>query len=445
MNHQASITDKLKAGIEAARAGRNREAQSYLTEVLKLEPENIPALFWLAFVLPDAQASIRLLERVLVLDPDNKRAQAGIQWAKSRLQNEATPAPATPQPAETSTPKAIESASSSSEHSPETDSARAKELDLANVSGAALREKLLSSEAAQEAKKGPLAHRARRTFDPLTILLVIVGLIGLLGVGLAISAVNPADTLADWWPSGGEADASRSALTFVKTVKPGDTAETTPQQRRLASEADTIIMQIPELMGIEAVELDPLTITEVSAQSGSPELPVEEITNIAADPTSLIGPDFSTFGPQPVDNLLLAHQPAYPGEKWVEVNVTTQQITAWEGNVPVFTFTGSTGLPYTPTVLGEFNIYWKLESTLMAGPNYYLPDVPYTMYFYGGYALHGAYWHNNFGQPMSHGCVNLSIADSQTLFEWADPVIPPGQTQVVATAENPGTLVVVHQ
>jgi lipoprotein-anchoring transpeptidase ErfK/SrfK len=95
--------------------------------------------------------------------------------------------------------------------------------------------------------------------------------------------------------------------------------------------------------------------------------------------------------------------------------------------------------------LGEFNIYWKLESTLMAGPNYYLPDVPYTMYFYGGYALHGAYWHNNFGQPMSHGCVNLSIADSQTLFEWADPVIPPGQTQVVATAENPGTLVVVHQ
>ena len=81
----------------------------------------------------------------------------------------------------------------------------------------------------------------------------------------------------------------------------------------------------------------------------------------------------------------------------------------------------------------------------MTGPNYYLPDVPYTMYFYGGYGLHGTYWHNNFGQPMSHGCVNLETGNAQKLFEWAEPVVPPGQTQVTASADNPGTLVVVHQ
>jgi lipoprotein-anchoring transpeptidase ErfK/SrfK len=104
----------------------------------------------------------------------------------------------------------------------------------------------------------------------------------------------------------------------------------------------------------------------------------------------------------------------------------------------------STGLPNTPTVLGEYEIYWKLESTLMTGPGYYLPEVPYTMYFYAGYALHGAYWHDNFGQPMSHGCVNLSIDNAKELFEWADPVLPEGQTQVVSSQTSPGTLVVVH-
>jgi hypothetical protein len=149
--------------------------------------------------------------------------------------------------------------------------------------------------------------------------------------------------------------------------------------------------------------------------------------------------------PPPASNLLLAHQPAYPGEKWIEVNVTTQQVTAWEGDVPVMNFVVSTGLPNTPTVLGEYNIYWKLKSTLMSGADYYLPDVPYTMYFYAGYALHGTYWHENFGQPMSHGCVNLETGNAQQLFEWAGPVIPPGQSQVTATADNPGTLVVVHQ
>lgn len=81
----------------------------------------------------------------------------------------------------------------------------------------------------------------------------------------------------------------------------------------------------------------------------------------------------------------------------------------------------------------------------MTGYNYYLPDVPYTMYFYGGYGLHGTYWHSNFGQPMSHGCVNLKTEEAKQLFEWAGPVLPAGQTQVEATANNPGTLVVVHE
>ena len=77
------------------------------------------------------------------------------------------------------------------------------------------------------------------------------------------------------------------------------------------------------------------------------------------------------------------------------------------------------GLPRTPTVQGRFKVYVKYRSTTMSGPGYNWPGVPYTMYFHKGYGLHGAYWHNNFGHPMSHGCVNLRTADAQWLFNWA--------------------------
>jgi len=80
----------------------------------------------------------------------------------------------------------------------------------------------------------------------------------------------------------------------------------------------------------------------------------------------------------------------------------------------------STGVAAHPTVLGEYSVYTKLESTDMAGPGYYLKDVPYTMYFFEGYGIHGTYWHNNFGTPMSHGCVNLPTDMAEWFFNWAD-------------------------
>jgi lipoprotein-anchoring transpeptidase ErfK/SrfK len=105
-------------------------------------------------------------------------------------------------------------------------------------------------------------------------------------------------------------------------------------------------------------------------------------------------------------------------ERWVEVDLAAQRLLAYEGSTVVFTATVSTGLPATPTPVGEFRIWVKLESDDMEGPGYYLSDVPYVMYFHYGYGLHGTYWHNNFGQPMSHGCVNLAIPDAEWLFNW---------------------------
>jgi lipoprotein-anchoring transpeptidase ErfK/SrfK len=107
------------------------------------------------------------------------------------------------------------------------------------------------------------------------------------------------------------------------------------------------------------------------------------------------------------------------GVRWIDVNLSQQRVYAYEGDTLVNSFVVSTGTWQTPTVTGQFHIWIKLRSTTMTGPGYYLPNVPYTMYFYKGYGLHGTYWHNNFGTPMSHGCVNLSIPDAEWLYNWA--------------------------
>ena len=109
--------------------------------------------------------------------------------------------------------------------------------------------------------------------------------------------------------------------------------------------------------------------------------------------------------------------------RWIDVNLTTQIVTAYENGVAVFSTYGSTGKYGTPTVTGQFRIYYRLEAQNMSGYHlgydYYIPNVPYVQYFHGDYAFHGAYWHNNFGTPSSHGCVNLTPADAQWLYNFA--------------------------
>lgn len=106
-------------------------------------------------------------------------------------------------------------------------------------------------------------------------------------------------------------------------------------------------------------------------------------------------------------------------ERWIDVDLSRQRLTAYQGKTAVFSALVSGGLPNTPTVVGRFKVYIKLRSTRMRGPGYDLPGVPYTMYFYRGYAIHGTYWHSNFGRPMSHGCVNMRTQDAAWLYSWA--------------------------
>lgn len=117
--------------------------------------------------------------------------------------------------------------------------------------------------------------------------------------------------------------------------------------------------------------------------------------------------------------------PPGPSGKWIDVNLSTQTLRAYEGNSVVYTALVSTGIARYPTPTGTYHIQRKYRYDDMTGGSYargdyyYLPDVPYCMYYYAGYSLHGTFWHSNFGTPMSHGCTNLSITDAGWLFNWA--------------------------
>ncbi len=110
--------------------------------------------------------------------------------------------------------------------------------------------------------------------------------------------------------------------------------------------------------------------------------------------------------------------------KWIDVNISKQTITAYIGSQPIKTVLVSTGIARHPTVVGRFAVYAKLPSQTMTGGSraqgdyYNLPGVPNIMYFYSGFAIHGTYWHRNFGHPMSHGCVNLTLADAAWFYAW---------------------------
>jgi hypothetical protein len=139
-------------------------------------------------------------------------------------------------------------------------------------------------------------------------------------------------------------------------------------------------------------------------------------------------------------------------EKHIYVDLTNQKLFAYEGNKVIYNFSVSTG-KWHPTPTGDFHIWIWLRYTRMAGGDpakgtyYNLPNVPYTMYFYNasipktwGYSLHGAYWHNNFGHPMSHGCVNLRPEDAAQLFYWTNPKA--GYT-TYATDDNQGPVITI--
>ncbi len=102
----------------------------------------------------------------------------------------------------------------------------------------------------------------------------------------------------------------------------------------------------------------------------------------------------------------------------VRVDLSEQRLYAYENGYLVNSFLISSGLPKTPSPPGEYHIQRKIYSHLYSGPDYFLPNTLYNLQFRSHYYLHGAYWHNNFGHPMSHGCINIHYKDAKWIYDW---------------------------
>ncbi|MGB5219924.1 MAG: L,D-transpeptidase [Polyangiales bacterium] len=116
--------------------------------------------------------------------------------------------------------------------------------------------------------------------------------------------------------------------------------------------------------------------------------------------------------------------------KWIHVNLPEQTLVAYEGAKPVYATVISSGKEGYEPPTGLFEVQQKYISTTMNATDpidgfYEVEEVPWTLYYHGGYALHGAYWHTDFGKVRSHGCTNIAPVDARWLYYWSDPEVPP--------------------
>jgi len=324
------VNDLLRDGQGAARTGKKARARQKFRAVLMLDPTNMSALLWLAWLSDTPRASLAYVARALACDPDNPRAHAALRWARRRT---TAPIPQISLPIARST--------TSTSH-----------------------------------------RRSQRTIAAALGMLVV-----LIGVTLAWVLPDHLAALVAMAPTPSRTAAATT--TFAPTSPPAHTPSPTPSPTSSPTPTPT---HTPS----------PTTMpTRTPAPSATPR---------SALPTPLPLPPTATLAPPSVTSNV----------RWIDVDLTHQRLSAYEGQTLVRTTLVSTGLGRTPTPAGRYKIQIKLRSDDMDGPGYYLPNVPFTMYFYRGYALHGTYWHNNFGQPMSHGCVNLPTPEAEWLFTWAE-------------------------
>lgn len=158
--------------------------------------------------------------------------------------------------------------------------------------------------------------------------------------------------------------------------------------------------------------------------------------------------------------IVRAHEPPTEigaEDRWIEIDLEHQTLLAYEGRTPVYATLVSTGRVRDPddplrdmrTPSGLFRITSKHVTHTMDGDHavdgpYSIEDVPYVMYFQLAYALHSAFWHDGFGRPRSHGCVNLAPQDARWLFRWASPELPAGWHGVYPSESAPGTWIWIH-
>jgi lipoprotein-anchoring transpeptidase ErfK/SrfK len=351
---------------EALRHGNRGAARRWAEQAAKLAPQLEDPWLILASVA-SPRASVAFIEKALQINPESPRAHKGMQWALKRLQEVPS-------------------------------------------------EQIKIDETTKQVKA------AKRSIPPKKARRGLVYPILLLALGCMVLLV------AAWTASTSPALASILAgvtqpvevehpkvWARVEIAKPAQASNPAPvfvdaePAQSLATPTSEPTLEPTAVPPTSTSQPDPTTIPEeTSTPAGSL---VMEIVENTPEPTA--GPTDANVPAKPQD------PPVGNGVRWIEVNLTEQRVYAWEGDVLLNSFLVSTGTWATPTVTGTFKIWHKTSLQAMSGPGYYLPNVPFVMYFFEDYGFHGTYWHNNFGTPMSHGCVNLTIPDSEWLYNWA--------------------------
>jgi lipoprotein-anchoring transpeptidase ErfK/SrfK len=375
---------------QALQQGDRSAARGWAEQAANLAPEaEEPWLILAALATP--RASVEYLGRALKINPGSQRARKGIHWAVQRLRKEQAAQASMDLPL---IGKALEQKADDPES---TQPVAGRSV----VSGPKTQPHRLESpqvpdkNSAISSKRPAQKPLARYRWPILVILLVAV----CATLAFAFWPGNAVPALAFL-----KAPSALSNLPAILADAVGlstDTPTFTPSSTPTATLTSTP------------------TFTDTPTPTDTP-LPTDTPTPTATATATETPLPTDTAMPWPTDTPVPVVPPiSSGGERWIDVNLSQQMLYAYEGDSIVGSFLVSTGVWQFPTVTGQFHTYIKLVSTLMAGDGYYLPNVPYTMYFYKGYGIHGTYWHNNFGHPMSHGCVNMYTPDAEWLFNWA--------------------------
>jgi lipoprotein-anchoring transpeptidase ErfK/SrfK len=371
---------------EALKGGDKETARDLGEKAALLAPDMEDA--WLVLTAADSnpEDALAYAQKALELNPASVRARKGVEWAMAKL----------------------------------------KQAQAGNISG--LGTESVYSEAPvpqpvkREAKKSPPPIE-KKSNNKRSLIYVAGGLGLIVCILLAVAAWWAYNNLAFSSILPAKANAPAQEILWAQadipkpSVTPIDVSAFAPQPTSASILPPAVATSVPtDAPTLAPTDVPTSTSIPTEAPTATPEateIPGVMAMDILADtPTSVYVPPINAPA-------VVASGSGRGGARWIDVNLSTQSVYAYEGDTVVNSFIVSTGTRYTPTVTGKFKIWIKLKTTSMSGPGYYLPNVPYVMYFYKGYGLHGTYWHNNFGTPMSHGCVNLRTSDAEWLYYWA--------------------------
>ncbi len=354
----------LQQAYTALKGGRKQEARQLLTQLVTQHPEEFRGWLWLASVAATPQQAMTYVERAAQINPTHPSVTKARAWAEQRV-------------------------------------------DSGQVAGITGQRSVVGGKA--EGDNGVAEAAAnKRPFLPL--------------LWAGVAALVLVLLLAGTWVIGGGLLANSDQTAYSQ--QPADdtarfVADGEPERNDTATITAVDLPAEPTMTATPPPTRNPLQAKAVAASN-------EPLPTWTTTPTPSPTP---TATPTPAPTFVAgwdyAQRPAgvRADERWIDINLTTQALTAYEGDTPVFSTLISSGISSRRTVTGQFRVWLRVPSQTMDGRrlgyDYYLENVPYVMYFYRDFAIHGTYWHNNFGTPMSSGCVNMRIDEAEWLYNWS--------------------------